>query len=72
MLGSQIGLPTMEACTSRGVIELSFEVRKALGSMPSSLIHKDLMSLFPYLYNQNHVYQQQEQQQQKSIWLKSE
>ena len=53
---------------SRGVIELSFEVRKALGSMPSSLIHKDLMSLFPYLYNQNHVYQQQEQQQQqKSI-----
>lgn len=35
--------------------------------MPSSLIHKDLMSLFPYLCNQNHVYQQQEQQQQKSI-----
>jgi len=50
---------------SKGVIELSFEVRKALGSMPSSLIHKDLMSLFPYLYNQNHVYQQQEQQEQQ-------
>ena len=33
--------------------------------MPSSLIHKDLMSLFPYLHNQNHVYQQQEQQEQQ-------